>query len=216
MGEWFVSITEQRGLCLSPTDPDRATTVRHWPSGSPDSYRFTRCCQKQKKSIDRRLDDRGAIAPYMERLTWGGHRAAAGACLRYPESHGCIHLPSEFATSGSSTFAQRHMTRVLATRRPRPAQVANPGFISLQGMKFAGGPTGRARGIWRPRRTREALANMRCLPRGRSAACSVRLDTQRANYRNWIEIGRARFDRNRRIARSVQSRHWIASAKARE
>ncbi len=35
--------------------------------------------------------------PYMERLTWGGIALHAGGLPGYPESHGCIHLPSEFA-----------------------------------------------------------------------------------------------------------------------
>jgi L,D-transpeptidase catalytic domain len=56
----------------------------------------------------------GAPMPYMERLTWSGIALHAGGLPGYPESHGCIHLPSEFAklltndaltptTSGPST-----------------------------------------------------------------------------------------------------------------
>jgi len=33
----------------------------------------------------------------MERLTWGGVALHAGGLPGYPESHGCIHLPTEFA-----------------------------------------------------------------------------------------------------------------------
>ena len=35
--------------------------------------------------------------PYSERLTWGGVALHAGGLPGYPSSHGCVHLPSEFA-----------------------------------------------------------------------------------------------------------------------
>src|SRR5689334_1534331 len=38
-----------------------------------------------------------ASMPYTERLTWGGVALHAGALPGYPSSHGCVHLPLEFA-----------------------------------------------------------------------------------------------------------------------
>lgn len=38
-----------------------------------------------------------ASMPFTERLTWGGVALHAGALPGYPSSHGCIHLPYEFA-----------------------------------------------------------------------------------------------------------------------
>lgn len=38
-----------------------------------------------------------APMPYQERLTWGGVALHAGDLPGYPSSHGCIHLPFEFA-----------------------------------------------------------------------------------------------------------------------
>ncbi|MDF1824704.1 MAG: L,D-transpeptidase family protein [Verrucomicrobiales bacterium] len=38
-----------------------------------------------------------ASMPYQERLTWGGVALHAGGVPGYPSSHGCIHLPYEFA-----------------------------------------------------------------------------------------------------------------------
>ena len=35
--------------------------------------------------------------PYQQRLTWDGVALHAGGLPGDPESHGCIHLPSEFA-----------------------------------------------------------------------------------------------------------------------
>ena len=39
----------------------------------------------------------GASMPYTERLTWGGVALHAGGLPGYPSSHGCVHLPLEFA-----------------------------------------------------------------------------------------------------------------------
>lgn len=38
-----------------------------------------------------------ASMPYSERLTWGGVALHAGNLPGYPSSHGCVHLPLEFA-----------------------------------------------------------------------------------------------------------------------
>lgn len=38
-----------------------------------------------------------ASMPYTERLTWGGVALHAGGLPGYPSSHGCVHLPLEFA-----------------------------------------------------------------------------------------------------------------------
>ena len=38
-----------------------------------------------------------APMPYTERLTWGGVALHAGGLPGYPSSHGCVHLPLEFA-----------------------------------------------------------------------------------------------------------------------
>jgi hypothetical protein len=38
-----------------------------------------------------------ASMPFMERLTWGGLAIHAGNVPGHPESHGCVHVPMEFA-----------------------------------------------------------------------------------------------------------------------
>ena len=40
----------------------------------------------------------GAPMPYMQRLTWSGIAMHAGALPGYPASHGCIRMPTHFAT----------------------------------------------------------------------------------------------------------------------
>ncbi len=38
-----------------------------------------------------------APMPFQERLTWDGVALHAGGLPGYPESHGCVHLPLQFA-----------------------------------------------------------------------------------------------------------------------
>jgi hypothetical protein len=51
-----------------------------------------------------------------ERLTWGGVALHAGGLPGYPESHGCIHLPSEFARQ-LFQISPSGMTVVLAPKK---------------------------------------------------------------------------------------------------
>lgn len=51
--------------------------------------------QKDAKHRSKKYDN--APMPYSERLTWDGVALHAGGVPGYPESHGCVHLPYEFA-----------------------------------------------------------------------------------------------------------------------
>lgn len=51
----------------------------------------------QKDAHHRSKTYGNAPMPYTERLTWDGVALHAGGLPGYPSSHGCIHLPSEFA-----------------------------------------------------------------------------------------------------------------------
>jgi hypothetical protein len=51
--------------------------------------------EKNKQHISRKYND--APMPFQQRLTWGGVALHAGGLPGYPESHGCVHLPLEFA-----------------------------------------------------------------------------------------------------------------------
>jgi lipoprotein-anchoring transpeptidase ErfK/SrfK len=52
-----------------------------------------------------------ASMPYMERLTWDGLAIHAGNLPGFPESHGCVHVPMQFAKKLYGV-----------TRRPEPRQ----------------------------------------------------------------------------------------------
>ncbi|HEX7804070.1 MAG TPA: L,D-transpeptidase [Pseudoxanthomonas sp.] len=70
-----------------------------------------------------------APMPYEERLTWDGIALHAGGLPGYPESHGCLHLPTEFARLlfGSTTMG---MTVVIAKQGTTPSSMAHPGMLS--------------------------------------------------------------------------------------
>lgn len=64
----------------------------------------------QKKRFHRSNLYSNAPMPYMQRLTWGGIAIHAGRLPGYPASHGCIRLPTEFASelfkiTGATTTA---------------------------------------------------------------------------------------------------------------
>src|SRR5206468_8044140 len=51
--------------------------------------------EKNKEHISHKYND--APMPYQQRLTWDGVALHAGGLPGHPESHGCVHLPLEFA-----------------------------------------------------------------------------------------------------------------------
>ena len=52
----------------------------------------------QKNRFHRSNIYSGAPMPYMQRITWSGIALHAGVIPGYPASHGCIRLPTHFAT----------------------------------------------------------------------------------------------------------------------
>ncbi|WP_374274949.1 L,D-transpeptidase family protein [Brevundimonas sp.] len=84
---------------------------------------------------------------YMERLTWDGIALHAGGLPGYPESHGCVHLPLEFArllygvTDHSVTVvvagdAARHVGAVPAGVTAPFAADGHPVHASLMGASW--------------------------------------------------------------------------------
>jgi hypothetical protein len=123
----------------------------------------------------------------MERLTWGGIALHAGGLPGYPESHGCIHLPSEFAQR-LFDISPNGMTVVIGTEATEPEQVAHPGYLAP--VQYVGGqpiervpfaPTEEER--WHPELSATGPVSI-VLSQG-----SQRIVV----YRNGIEIGRARL-----------------------
>ena len=70
-----------------------------------------------------------APMPYTERLTNDGIALHAGGIPGYPESHGCVHLPSEYARLLFDS-APLGMTVVIADQQTQPDIVDHPAFLS--------------------------------------------------------------------------------------
>jgi hypothetical protein len=129
-----VSITEQRGYVYRNGVLIGATTVSTGRPGHQTPTGVFTVLQKQKEHRSTIYD--GAPMPYMERLTWGGVALHAGGLPGYPESHGCIHLPTEFAQR-LFDISPNGMTVVIGTEQSAPEQVAHPGYLAP--VKFVGG-----------------------------------------------------------------------------
>jgi len=125
--------------------------------------------------------------PYMERLTWGGVALHAGGLPGYPESHGCIHLPSEFAQLLFS-ISPNGMTVVIGTEQTAPEQVAHPGYLAP--VTFAGGQPVETEAF---SATEDELWHPDSSPSGPVSIVLSQASQLIVVYRNGIEIGRARL-----------------------
>jgi hypothetical protein len=141
--------------------------------------------QKQKEHQSTIYD--GAPMPYMERLTWGGIALHAGGLPGYPESHGCIHLPSEFAQR-LFAISPNGMTVVIGTEQTAPEQVAHPGYLAP--VAFVGGQPVESEAFapkederWQPELS----------PTGPISIVISQASHLIVVYRNGMEIGRARL-----------------------
>jgi len=180
-----VSITEQRAYVYRNGILIGATTVSTGRPGHQTPTGVFTVLQKQKEHRSTIYD--GAPMPYMERLTWGGVALHAGGLPGYPESHGCIHLPSEFARR-LFEISPNGMTVVIGTEATAPEQVAHPGYLAP--VKFVGGqpvepePFAAAEDErWQPELS----------PSGPVSIVLSRGSQRVVVYRNGIEIGRARL-----------------------
>jgi len=70
-----------------------------------------------------------AAMPYTQRFTNDGIALHAGGVPGYPESHGCVHLPSEYARL-LFQVTPLGMTVVIADQRTQPDRVDHPAFLS--------------------------------------------------------------------------------------
>src|SRR5271154_6691215 len=180
-----VSITEQRAYVYRNGVLIGATTVSTGRPGHATPIGVFTVLQKQKEHRSTIYD--GAPMPYMERLTWGGIALHAGGLPGYPESHGCIHLPSEFAQL-LFAISPNGMTVVIGTDQTEPEQVAHPGYLAP--VKYVGGQPVEPEAFapaederWQPDLS----------PSGPVSIVLSQGSQRVVVYRNGIEIGRARL-----------------------
>ena len=70
-----------------------------------------------------------AAMPYTQKFTQSGVALHAGGIPGYPESHGCVHLPSEFARLLFG-ISPEGMTVVIASKKVSPASVDYPPLLA--------------------------------------------------------------------------------------
>lgn len=128
-----------------------------------------------------------APMPYTERLTWDGVALHAGGLPGYPSSHGCVHLPSEFARLlfGISDVG---MTVVVAKQGTAPVDVVHPAGLSPVDAR-SGAPVEEPRLAadetlrWEPEKA----------PDGPVSLLLSAADQRVLVLRNGVEIGRSRI-----------------------
>jgi hypothetical protein len=180
-----VSITEQRAYVYRNGILIGATSVSTGRPGHPTPIGVFTVLQKQKEHRSTIYD--GAPMPYMERLTWGGVALHAGGLPGYPESHGCIHLPSEFARR-LFDISPNGMTVVISTEATAPERVAHPGYLAP--VKFVGGQPVERDPL---ETTEEDRWDPELSPVGPVSIVLSQGSQRVVVYRNGVEIGRARL-----------------------
>ena len=114
----LVSIDEQRGYVYRNGIEIGVTTVSTGKPGHETPTGVFTVLQKDKDHHSSIYND--AAMPYQERLTWGGVALHAGGLPGYPESHGCIHLPSQLAADLFGVSPMGMTVVVVRTRQRRP------------------------------------------------------------------------------------------------
>lgn len=125
-----------------------------------------------------------AAMPYTEKLTRDGVALHAGGIPGYPESHGCVHLPSEFARLLFNA-APLGMTVVIGDSRTAPANVDHPPVlvpVNADGMPVNTPRLGASDDYrWEPEKS----------PAGVVAIIMSGYDRRAVVLRNGVEIGRS-------------------------
>lgn len=122
-----VSLTEQRSYVYRNGVQIGFTTVSTGKPGHETPTGVFTILQKDKDHHSSKYNN--APMPYQQRLTWDGVALHAGGLPGYPESHGCVHLPSKFA---EELFGASHMgmTVVVVNGRTAPVDVVHPAALS--------------------------------------------------------------------------------------
>jgi hypothetical protein len=179
-----VSLTEQRAYVYRNGMLVAVSTVSTGKQGHETPTGVFTILQKDKDHRSNIYNN--APMPYQQRLTWGGIALHAGGLPGYPESHGCVHLPTEFARLLFDA-SNMGMTVVVAEQGEAPVQLVHPAMAmpidartgaGVEIPKLADGEEFR----WQPELSPEGPISM-LLSRG---------DQRLVVYRNGVEIGRTR------------------------
>jgi hypothetical protein len=185
-----VSLDEQRAYVYRNGVQIGYTTVSTGKPGHETPRGVFTILQKDKDHHSSKYNN--APMPYQERLTWDGVALHAGGLPGYPESHGCVHLPSKFSEE-LFKVTQMGTTVVVADGLTAPHEVAHPaalapvsaatGEAEMQARLASG-----ERWRWEPEKS----------PEGPVSVLVSTADERALVLRNGIEIGRTRIGVARR------------------
>jgi hypothetical protein len=182
----IVSLTEQRAYVYRDGILIATTTVSTGKPGYETPVGVFTILQMDKYHRSNKYSN--APMPYQQRLTMEGVALHAGGLPGYPESHGCVHLPTEFARL---LFEASHMgmTVVVAREGQSPEDVVHPG--ALMPVDDASG----AQRTYLPLAAGESFRwQPESAPEGHVSLLLSGADRRLLVFRNGIEIGRARID----------------------
>lgn len=180
----IVSLTEQRAYAYRNGILIGVSTIS---SGKPGHETPTGVFTILQKDKDHRSSIYNAAPmPYQQRLTWDGVALHAGGLPGYPESHGCVHLPSEFARL---LFDNSNMGMVVVVAQ---AGVDADAVVHPRALSPIDPSTGAQRPLL-PLPSGQTYAwQPELAPTGPISMLVSSSDQQLAVYRNGVEIGRAR------------------------
>ena len=199
-----VSLTEQRAYVYRNGIRVGVATISSGRKGYETPTGVFTILQKDKDHRSNVYDD--APMPYQQRLTWSGVALHAGGVPGYPESHGCIHLPTAFAEKLFEA-SNMGMTVVVSEAGDSPVELVHPGPLSPIDPS-----TGAAVDLlledgrpwrWEPERAPKP---------GPVSIVLSRSDRIVFVYRDGREIGRSRLDLQGDAAASAGTRAWIVAA----
>ena len=181
-----VSLTEQRAYVYRNGLLVAVSTVSSGKPGHETPTGVFTILQKDKDHRSSKYNN--APMPYQERLTWDGVALHAGGLPGYPESHGCVHLPTEFARLlfDATTMG---MVVVIAREGLAPEDLVHPTVASpidpKTGIEDAAPLLGAQEQFrWEPQKS----------PTGPLSMVMSTADRRLFVFRNGIEVGRARID----------------------
>jgi hypothetical protein len=180
-----VSLTEQRAYVYRNGIRIGVTTVSTGKPGHGTPTGVFTVLQKDKDHHSSKYND--AAMPYTERLTWDGVALHAGGLPGYPSSHGCVHLPSEFARE-LFLISPMGMTVVIAAAQEAPDQVVHPSAVAPVDPKTGVDDVEARLGAgederWTPEKS----------PDGPVSILMSGADRRVLVFRNGVEIGRAKL-----------------------
>jgi len=179
-----VSLEEQRAYVYRNGIRIGVTTVSSGKPGHRSPTGVFTVLQKDKDHRSKTYND--APMPYTERLTWDGVALHAGGLPGYPSSHGCVHVPSEFARL-LFAISRTGMTVVIADERSAPSEVAHPAALAPVDPT-----TGKAEVQPRLAASEEDRWEPDKSPVGTLSIVISAADRRAIVLRNGVEIGRAK------------------------